>query len=105
MNYFPDFPETPPTADKLWVGLFVFGCFILILILKASFASAKETARQFGNRLIAFSFISLAVTAGLILILFASNSETNRELFLKLTLVQGLVGIVTFIIGILIMKK
>ena len=103
MNYFPDFPETPPAADKLWIGLFVFACFMLMLTLKASFKSATETACQFGNRLIAFSFISLTINPSLIL--FALNTETNWSLFLKLTLVQGLAGIATFIIGLLILRK
>jgi hypothetical protein len=97
------FPGIPTTADELWIGLFVFACFILLLALKVSFKSAEKTVPQLGNRLTAFSFISLAITAGLIL--FALSSETNRELFLKLSLVQGLVGIVTFIIGLLMLRK
>jgi uncharacterized membrane protein len=69
------------------------------------FESAKETPSQLGNKLTAFSFISLVITVGLILILFALNSEINRELFFKLTLVQGLAGIVTLVIGLLMLRK
>jgi hypothetical protein len=97
-----NYPEIP-TADEVWIGLFVFACFMLILFLHASIKPARETASQLGNKYIAFSLISLVTTAGLLL--FALNSETNRELFLKLTLVQGLVGVATFILGLSLLRK
>jgi hypothetical protein len=97
------FPGIPTTADELWIGLFVFACFILLLTLRIPFKFKKETTSKLGKRLSAISLISLATTIGLIL--FALNSNSNRNLFLKLTLVQGLAGIVTFIIGLLMLKK